>query len=115
VAHHIYTFFRQPHNVEVIRALLDAGVQWKEVAKARADRPLQGQTFVLTGTLSAMTREEAKARLQALGGKVTGSVSKNTRYVVAGVDPGSKLGKARELGVEVLDEAAFLRLIGDQN
>lgn len=115
VAHHIYTFFRQPHNVEVVRALLDAGVHWEEVAKTKFDQPLQGQTFVLTGTLSAMTREEAKARLQALGGKVTGSVSKNTRYVVAGVDPGSKLGKARELGVDVLDEAAFLRLIGDQN
>lgn len=115
VAHHIYTFFRQPHNVEVVRALLDAGVHWEEVVKAKADRPLQGQTFVLTGTLSAMTRDEAKARLQALGGKITGSVSKNTRYVIAGADPGSKLAKAQELGVEVLDEAAFLRLIGNQN
>lgn len=113
VAHHVYTFFRQPHNVEVIRDLLDAGVHWEEVAEAKTGQPLQGRTFVITGTLSSMSRDEAKARLQALGGKVTGSVSKNTSGVIAGADPGSKLAKARELGVEVLDEAAFLRLLGD--
>jgi DNA ligase (NAD+) len=111
VAHHIYTFFRQPHNVEVVQALLDAGVHWDEIEEVKTDQPLQGRTFVITGTLSAMSRDEAKARLQALGAKVTGSVSKNTSYVIAGADPGSKLAKAEELGVEVLDEAAFLRLI----
>jgi len=113
VAHHIYTFFRQPHNVEVVRALLDAGVHWDEIAEVKTEQPLQGQTFVITGTLSSMSREEAKARLQALGGKVTGSVSKSTSYVIAGADPGSKLTKAQELGVTVLDEAEFLHLIGD--
>jgi DNA ligase (NAD+) len=112
VAHHIYTFFRQPHNVGVVRALLDAGVHWDEIAEVKTGQPLEGRTFVITGTLSSMSREEAKARLQALGGKVTGSVSKNTSYVIAGADPGSKLTKAQELGVEVLDEVAFLRLIG---
>ncbi|MGX2039269.1 NAD-dependent DNA ligase LigA [Methylocaldum sp. MU1018] len=115
VAHHIYTFFRQPHNVEVVRALLGAGVHWEEIAEAKAEQPLRGQTFVITGTLSSMPRDEAKARLQALGGKVTGSVSKSTRYVIAGADPGSKLVKARELGVEVLDETEFLRLIENRS
>lgn len=113
VAHHIHTFFRQPHNVGVVRALLDAGVHWEEVAEVKTERPLQGRTFVLTGTLTSMSREEAKARLQALGGKVTGSVSKNTSYLIAGADPGSKLAKAQELGLEVLDEAAFLDLVGN--
>ncbi|WP_347257259.1 NAD-dependent DNA ligase LigA [Methylocaldum sp.] len=113
VAHHIHTFFRQAHNVGVVRALLDAGVHWEEVAEVKTEQPLQGRTFVITGTLSSMSREEAKARLQALGGKVTGSVSKNTSYVIAGADPGSKLAKAQELGVEVLDEAAFLDLVGN--
>ncbi|MGX2032372.1 NAD-dependent DNA ligase LigA [Methylocaldum gracile] len=113
VAHHIHTFFRQAHNVGVVRALLDAGVHWEEVADVKTEQPLQGRTFVITGTLSSMSREEAKARLQALGGKVTGSVSKNTSYVIAGADPGSKLAKAQELGVEVLDEAAFLDLVGN--
>jgi len=113
VAHHIHTFFRQAHNVGVVRALLDAGVHWEEVAEVKTEQPLQGRTFVITGTLSSMSRGEAKARLQALGGKVTGSVSKNTSYVIAGADPGSKLAKAQELGVEVLDEAAFLDLVGN--
>jgi len=113
VAHHIRTFFQQPHNVEVVRALLDAGVHWDEIAEVKTEQPLRGQTFVITGTLVSMTRDEAKARLQTLGGKVAGSVSKSTSYVIAGADPGSKLAKAQELGVETLDEAGFLRLIGD--
>jgi DNA ligase (NAD+) len=114
VAHHIHTFFRQPHNLEVIQALLDAGIRWDPLPElpATEELPLQGKTFVITGTLSAMSREEAKARLQALGGKVTGSVSKNTSYVIAGAEPGSKLAKAQELGVEVLDEEGFWGLVG---
>ncbi|SMF93454.1 DNA ligase (NAD+) [Methylomagnum ishizawai] len=113
VAHHIHTFFRQPHNLEVVAALLAAGIQWEPMPELppAAELPLKGQTFVVTGTLESLSREEAKAKLQALGGKVAGSVSKNTRAVIAGADPGSKLAKARELGVEVLDEAGFLALL----
>jgi DNA ligase (NAD+) len=113
VAHHIHTFFRQSHNLEVIRALLDAGVHWDALPELppAAELPLKGKTFVITGTLASMSREEAKARLQALGGKVTGSVSRNTSYVIAGTEPGSKLAKAQELGVEVLDETGFLGLV----
>ena len=115
VAHHIQTFFRQPHNLEVVDALLAAGIHWDPLPELppAAELPLKGKTFVITGTLSALSREEAKAQLQALGGKVTGGVSKNTSYVIAGADPGSKLAKARELGVEVLDEAGFWGLLGD--
>ncbi|MGZ8249086.1 NAD-dependent DNA ligase LigA [Methylomagnum sp.] len=113
VAHHIHTFFRQPHNLEVIQALLEAGVHWDAMPEhpPEAELPLKGKTFVITGTLSAMSREEAKAKLQALGGKVTGSVSKNTTFVIAGAEPGSKLAKAEELGVGVLDEGGFLELV----
>jgi DNA ligase (NAD+) len=115
VAHHIHTFFRQPHNLEVIRALLDAGIRWEPMPElpAAEELPLQGKTFVITGTLASMSREEAKARLQALGGKVTGSVSAKTHYLIAGAEPGSKLAKAQELGVEVVDEEGFLGLIGN--
>jgi len=113
VAAHVYTFFQQPHNAEVIQALRDLGVHWP-AQKARAaptEGPLTGKTFVLTGTLESMSRDDAGDRITALGGKVTGSVSKKTSYVVAGAEAGSKLTKAQELGVEILDEAAFLRLL----
>lgn len=113
MAYHIATFFQQPHNREVIQGLLDAGVRWEEAAaQPKAEQTLSGKTFVLTGTLESLTRDEAKARLQALGAKVTGSVSRNTDYVVAGADPGSKLVKAQELGVEVIDEARLLGILG---
>lgn len=111
VAESICTFFSQKHNLEVIRNLRKRGVKWTEQAISRRKGMLSGQTFVLTGTLSEMTREQAKKRLQELGGKVTGSVSKNTDYVVMGADPGSKVAKAEKLGVDVLDEKAFLRLL----
>lgn len=112
VADHIHTFFAQPHNMEVVAKLLTAGVQWPEVEKAaEGELPLQGKTFVLTGTLSALSRNEAKQRLQALGAKVAGSVSKKTDYVVAGESPGSKLTKAEQLGVTVLDEDELVRLL----
>lgn len=112
IAHQIVTFFRQPHNREVIEALLAAGIHWPAVqATAAASRSLSGKTVVVTGTLDAMSRDEARARLRALGAKVTDSVSKKTSFVVVGADPGSKLDRARELGVEILDEAAFLELL----
>jgi DNA ligase (NAD+) len=112
VADHIHTFFAQPHNLEVIEKLIRAGVHWSETEQVEAgEQRLQGKTFVLTGTLTAFSRDEAKQQLQALGAKVTGSVSKKTDYVVAGESPGSKLTKAEQLGVTVLDEDEFIRLL----
>ncbi|GAA0636300.1 NAD-dependent DNA ligase LigA [Halomonas beimenensis] len=108
VAAHVHTFFRQPHNRETIQALIDAGVHWEETEVEAGPTPLEGQTWVLTGTLDTMTRDEGKARLQALGAKVSGSVSKKTACLVAGEAAGSKLTKAEQLGVEVIDEATFL-------
>lgn len=115
VAAHVRMFFQQPHNREVIQELRDRGVHWPAIKRkaASAEGPLAGKTFVLTGTLDSMSRDQAGDRITALGGKVTGSVSKKTNYVVAGAEAGSKLQKAQELGVEVLDEAAFLKLLGD--
>jgi DNA ligase (NAD+) len=114
VAHHVATFFQQPHNREVIQALRDAGVRWDESAPVKAGpRPLAGNTYVLTGALASMTREEAGERLMALGAKVTGSVSKKTTAVIAGEAAGSKLAKAEKLRVPVMDEATFLKLIGE--
>jgi DNA ligase (NAD+) len=114
VAKHILVFFQQPHNLEVINRLQEVGVYWEEsMQKTATAQPLAGQTFVLTGTLSNMTREEAKARLQALGAKVSGSVSKKTNYVVAGEKAGSKLEKAQELGVKVIDERELKVLLGE--
>ncbi|WP_129779194.1 NAD-dependent DNA ligase LigA [Peristeroidobacter soli] len=114
VAAHVYTFFQQPHNREVVEALRERGVHWpaQKARAAPAEGPLTGKTFVLTGTLDSMSRDDAGDRIVALGGKVTGSVSKKTSYVVAGAEAGSKLTKAQELGVEILDEAAFLKLLG---
>jgi DNA ligase (NAD+) len=109
VAAHIANFFAEPHNREVIAALRAAGVHWTEGAPQRAaDGPLAGQTVVLTGGLASMSRDEAGARLEALGAKVSGSVSKKTSFVVAGEAAGSKLVKAQELGVEVWDEDKLL-------
>lgn len=140
VAAHVRHFFDQAHNREVIQALRDAGIRWPaqpgRLGATRAGAPgagggepgagglederpeeaggkLSGKTFVLTGTLQSMSRDAAKDRIVELGGKVSGSVSKKTSYVVAGGEPGSKLRRAQELGVQVLDEAAFLQLLGD--
>jgi DNA ligase (NAD+) len=107
VADHIHTFFAQPHNREVIERLRAAGVRWQRLDTTNTILPLAGQTWVLTGTLETLTRDEAKARLEALGAKVAGSVSKKTTKVVAGPGAGTKLDKARELGIEIWDEAAF--------
>lgn len=114
VASRIEAFFRDRHNREVIAALIEYGVRWPEHAPQRTSAgPLAGRTVVLTGTLSTMTRDEAKARLEALGAKVAGSVSAKTSFVVAGREAGSKLDKAESLGVPILDEAAFLALLED--
>jgi DNA ligase (NAD+) len=113
VASRIRAFFDEPHNVDVIAALQQHGVHWqeKEPQRSPADGPLAGMTFVLTGTLPTMTRDEAKQKIQAMGGKVTGSVSKKTSYVIYGDKPGSKLAKAQNLGVETLDEPGLISLL----
>jgi DNA ligase (NAD+) len=112
VAASVHRFFEQPHNREVIDALRKHGVHWPLMKGAAAqDSPFSGKTWVLTGTLSVMTREAAQEKILALGGKVSGSVSKKTDYVIAGAEAGSKLRKAEELGVKVLSEEQFLELL----
>jgi DNA ligase (NAD+) len=114
VAAHVHDFFSEPRNREVIEALRKAGVTWPEVeqAVAPAEGPLTGETVVITGTLSSMTRDEARDAARAAGATVTDSVSKKTTLLVTGGEPGSKLRKAQELGVRVVDEAQFLGLLG---
>jgi DNA ligase (NAD+) len=112
VAQSIRTFFEQAHNREVVEQLRACGVRWEEgEPAARAPQVLAGKTLVLTGTFPTLKRDEAKDLLEAAGAKVAGSVSKKTDYVVAGEDAGSKLEKARELGVAVIDEAGMLALL----
>ena len=117
VAGHICAFFSQPHQRELVARLLrpvsegGAGVVPQAVVTTAAAQPLTGRTYVITGTLESMGRNEAKVRLQALGAKVSGAVSAKTTALICGAEPGSKLTKARELGVVVLDEAQFLTLI----
>jgi DNA ligase (NAD+) len=113
VAQSIHTFFAQPHNREIVEQLRACGIAWKE-DDGTADttpKPLLGKTFVLTGTLPTLSRDAAKDMIEAAGGKVSGSVSKKTHFVVAGEEAGSKLDKARELGVALLDEAGLLALL----
>ena len=113
VAQSIHTFFQQSHNREVVEQLRAAGITWEEHdgTADRSPKPLAGKTFVLTGTLPTMTRDEAKDLIEAAGGKVAGSVSKKTQYVVAGAEAGSKLDKAQELGVPILDEPGLKALL----
>ncbi len=111
VASHIVAFLAEKHNVDVINKLLAAGIHWPKVIKISHNLPLAGKTFVLTGTLQKMSREEAKELLENLGAKVAGSVSSKTSYVVVGEDAGSKLSKAKELGIPTLDEEQFLGLV----
>jgi DNA ligase (NAD+) len=113
VAASIARFFREPHNLDVVQQLRDLGVKWTEGAGegAAAERMFSGKTFVLTGTLPGLSRDEAKELIESRGGRVSGSVSKKTDYVVAGDDPGSKYDKARELGITLLDEEALLKLV----
>ncbi len=113
VAKHIVTFFSQSHNQDVINDLLTAGLHWPNV-KIKTELPLKGKTFVITGTLETLKRDEAKQRLIELGAKVSSSVSKKTDYVIAGNDPGNKAEKARQLEVEILDESTLLSLINSK-
>jgi DNA ligase (NAD+) len=116
VARSIREFFDQPHHLEVVEQLRAAGVVWEEHAGTPVETPgvLAGRTLVLTGTLPTLTRDEARALIEAAGGKVAGSVSKKTWAVVAGEEAGSKLDKARELGVVVLDEAGLRRCLAGE-
>ena len=111
VAQEIAAFFRERHNCDVIDKLLAAGINWPPLPRRAERAPLAGKTFVLTGTLHSMTRDEAKERLQALGAKVAGSVSAKTDYVVVGEEAGSKRDKAEALGVALLEEEAFIALL----
>lgn len=115
VAQSLTDFFAEPHNREVIEQLRTAGVHWQENEGAVQIpvHAISGKTFVLTGTLPNLSREDAKEKIEALGGKVSGSVSKKTDYVVAGADPGSKHDKAVELGICIIDEAGLLQLLQD--
>ena len=114
VATHIFNFFNESHNTDVIDALIREGVHWPAIEKPDSENlPLEGKTCVITGTLSEMGRSDAKARLQLLGAKVAGSVSKNTDFLVAGEKAGSKLTKAQELDIEVWDEAALIAFLSE--
>ena len=115
VALSIRTFFDQPHNVEVVEQLRACGITWPEGEPASTGpKPLAGKTFVITGTLPTLGRDAAKNLIEAAGGKVSGSVSKKTNYLLAGSEAGSKLDKAQDLGVAVIDEAALWELINDR-
>jgi DNA ligase (NAD+) len=111
VASSIIEFFAEPHNAEVVNQLYQAIQPQQSAGQGMPQGSLSGKTLVLTGTLPHLTRDEAQARIEAAGGKVSGSVSKKTSFVVAGSDAGSKLDKAKTLGVEVIDEAGLLELI----
>lgn len=112
VAHSIHSFFREPHNRELVERLREEELQFQHEVTRRKGGPLEGLTFVLTGTLPALTRDEAKGLIEAAAGKVTGSVSKKTSYVVAGEEAGSKLAKAQSLGITVIDEQRLRELLG---
>jgi DNA ligase (NAD+) len=115
VAQSLRTFFDQPHNREVVEQLRACGVRWPEgEPTSGGPKPLVGKTFVVTGTLPTLGRDAVKDLIEAAGGKVSGSVSKKTSFVVAGTEAGGKLDKAQELGVTVLDEAALLEMINDR-
>jgi len=111
VAKSIVFFFSQPENRELIKKLKEAGLKFKETTEKTGPQPLQGLTFVLTGTLSSMTRDQAKEKIERLGGTISSSVSKKTDYLIVGEEPGSKLDKAQELGVRILTEKEFLQMI----
>ena len=112
VAENLITFFKQKHNIEVVEQLIAVGINWPKIKKKSVnEQPLAGKIFVVTGTLETMGRNDAKAALQELGAKVSGSVSKKTDYVVVGDNPGSKATQATDLGITILDEKAFTELL----
>jgi DNA ligase (NAD+) len=112
IAASVLDFFNEPHNVKTIDRLREAGLQFKAESKGgEGSHPLAGKRFVLTGTLSTLSRSEAKEKIEALGGKVSGSVGKSTDFVVLGDNPGSKADKARELEKTVLSEDEFIELL----
>jgi DNA ligase (NAD+) len=113
VAESIVFFFSQPENIELLRRLKDAGLDFKAEPKKGGPKPLAGRTFVLTGTLENFDRDQAKERIERQGGKVASAVSNKTDYLIVGESPGSKLSKARALGVAILGEREFLKLIGE--
>jgi DNA ligase (NAD+) len=112
IAQSVAKFFAEPRNRKTIERLREAGVSMVEEGRQEGEKPLAGKSFVLTGALASMTRDEVKDLIIKLGGRVIGSVSKKTDYVIAGADPGSKAQGARRLGIPMLDEAAFLKLVG---
>ena len=111
VAKSIRRFFQEEHNRQVIGRLQSLGVHWPPPVQRRVDSPLAGKTVVITGTLSSMSRDEAKARLIAMGAKVVGSVSKKTDLVIVGENPGSKAEKAEKLGIATVEERALIELL----
>jgi DNA ligase (NAD+) len=115
VANAILQFFAEPHNRTVVDLLCAAGVYWDDAMPDNVvNSALLGKVFVITGTLPTLSRDEAKAKLEAAGAKVTGSVSKKTDYVLVGVDAGSKLSKAQDLGIAIIDEVSLLNLLGQK-
>jgi DNA ligase (NAD+) len=117
MAESVHSWFQEPRNQELVTRLKAAGIRTEDLREAEpeGERPLAGQTFVLTGTLDSMSRQEAAREIERLGGKVVGSISRKTTYLIVGGEPGGKAAKAQALGVETLDEAAFLKLIMRQS
>jgi DNA ligase (NAD+) len=111
VAESIFRFFHERRNQELVDHLRDAGLQFTYQSTRKEGGPFEGFTFVLTGALPTLSREQAKDLIESAGGKVTGSVSRKTSYVVAGVDAGSKLTKAESLGLRIIDEVQLLDLL----
>jgi len=114
VAKSVLDFFESDNGKNILRRMKQSGIRLKSEklsAKKAAELPLSGKTFVLTGTLPSMTREEATEKIEARGGHVTGSVSKKTDYVLAGAEPGGKFDKAKELGIRIIDEAEFRKML----
>jgi len=111
VAEDVHEYFQRPESRRLIERLLAAGIEIKQ--PERREGPLSGKTFVLTGTLSSLSRGEAEGRIKALGGAIGSGVSKKTDYLVVGTDPGSKLEKAQRLKITILEEAAFVALLKD--
>jgi DNA ligase (NAD+) len=111
VAKNVAAYFQDADNAGIVDRLLAGGISWPAPAPIDPSAELTGKTFVLTGTLQALTREAAEEAIVRVGGKVSGSVSKKTHYVVAGTEAGSKLKKAEQMGIAVLDEAAFMKLL----